>query len=56
MSVTTLQQKAKQKFNNEIKLKSKKSFQIGEPYEEKWYNSKTQKYKLGKIFHASIQG
>jgi hypothetical protein len=54
MSATSLQQIAKQKFFQDLKLKSEKQFLVNGVYSKKWYNTKTQKYRLGRISHAMI--
>jgi len=40
----------------QIEIKDGKFFQLGDPFQRKWYkiNDKTSKYRLGKLYHASI--
>jgi len=42
---------------SDIQIKDPKCFQLGNPFERKWYNlnDKTSKYRLGKLYHATIQ-
>ena len=43
--------------SSDIQIKDQKCFQLGNPFERKWYNlnDKTSKYRLGKLYHATIQ-
>lgn len=48
---------AKYRFHTEIKLEDKKEFKFLQPFARDWYNinNKTSKYRLGKIYNATVK-